>query len=73
MEKIAAHGTSVALRDAAPGDVAVLRFGSFATHLGVLTSAGVVHAVPDKGVIETPRRVLAVGGHIMAIFRLPRF
>lgn len=71
LDRISAHAQRVSLREAAPGDVVVLRFGSFATHLGILTAESVVHAVHVGGVIETSRAELLAQRSIMAVFRMP--
>lgn len=60
------------MREAKPGDVVVLRFGSFSTHLGILTPGGVIHSVPTLGVIETSRAEIKMRGDIMAVFRIAR-
>jgi cell wall-associated NlpC family hydrolase len=73
LDKIASYGTRIPIASATPGDVVVLRLGSFSTHLGVLTDGGVVHAMPGAGVVETPRTELSNNGSIAAAFRLPRF
>jgi len=70
LSKISRHGVRIGVREALPGDVVILQFGSFATHLGVLTPEGVVHSVPTLGVIETSRADLAASRSIRAVFRL---
>lgn len=72
MEKMLRHGVRVAVSAIRPDDVVVLRFASFATHLGVLTTSSVIHSVPGFGVIETSRESLAAEGKILAAFRLVR-
>ena len=70
MEKLSAHGTRVPIRSVTPGDVAVLRFGPFSSHLGIVTPTGVVHSIPGPGVVEHSRDVLSNRGSIVAAFRL---
>jgi hypothetical protein len=56
--------------DAAPGDIAVLRYDGAATHLGILTDGGVVHADRFRGVVvEVPLEALRRLGNVAAFFR----
>lgn len=72
LEGIGRFADRISLRDARDGDVAVLRYDSFVTHLGVLTPTTVIHAVRGLGVIETKREKVAGGATIQAVFRLRR-
>jgi cell wall-associated NlpC family hydrolase len=72
LEGMERRAERVSLRDVRAGDVVVMKFASFATHLGVLTETGVIHAIPGAGVIESDRGEFAKKRSFLAAFRLSR-
>lgn len=57
--------------DARPGDIVQMRYGKQATHFGLLTDAGVIHAAAMNRRVVEHRITPEVRSHIIAYFAIP--